>query len=601
MSENNNNFLIAMALSFIVLMGWMYFIGQPQMKAETARQATLAHQEKAKAAPQLAASRAAGAPANLGRIDALKLGGARVPIDTPTVDGSLLLKGAVFDDIRLKNYHETLNKKSPEIVLLAPKGTSFPYYAMFGWVSVPGAPIKLPDDSTNWKLVQGTKLAPGSPVVLAWDNGHGLLFTRTVSIDDQYMISVNDAVTNKSGASAVLYPYGFVARDGIPVTPHAWVLHEGFVGVADGTLKDANYDDFKDDKPPQTFHSTGGWVGFTDKYWMASVIPPQNESWDGVYHALPMGSVKAYQADYRLDAHAIAPGATVTVAHRLFAGAKVVQLLQHYEDKDGIARFHMAVDWGWFWFFTQPIFFLLDLFYRYIGNFGIAILLLTVTIKVLFFPLADASYRSMSKMKKLQPEMEKIKARFGEDKVKQQQETMELYRREKVNPVSGCLPTLIQIPIFFSLYKVLYVTIEMRQAPFFGWIHDLSAPDPTNFINLFGLLPWGVPAFMPTFLLIGIWPMLMGITQWLQTKMNPAPADPTTARMMSYMPIVFTAMMAGFPAGLVIYWTWNNLLSVGQQYVMMRRQGVEIHLFKNISLPALMKRLRGNKSTAPGA
>ena len=601
MSENNNNFLIAMALSFIVLMGWMYFIGQPQMKAETARQAILAHQEKAKAAPQLAASRAAGAPANLGRIDALKLGGARVPIDTPTVDGSLLLKGAVFDDIRLKNYHETLNKKSPEIVLLAPKGTSFPYYAMFGWVSVPGAPIKLPDDSTNWKLVQGTKLAPGSPVVLAWDNGHGLLFTRTVSIDDQYMISVNDAVTNKSGASAVLYPYGFVARDGIPVTPHAWVLHEGFVGVADGTLKDANYDDFKDDKPPQTFHSTGGWVGFTDKYWMASVIPPQNESWDGVFHELPQGSVKAYQADYRLDAHAIAPGATVTVAHRLFAGAKVVQLLQHYEDKEGVAKFHMAIDWGWFWFFTQPIFFLLDLFYRYIGNFGIAILLLTVTIKVLFFPLADASYRSMSKMKKLQPEMEKIKARFGEDKVKQQQETMELYRREKVNPVSGCLPTLIQIPIFFSLYKVLYVTIEMRQAPFFGWIHDLSAPDPTNFINLFGLLPWGVPAFMPTFLLIGIWPMLMGITQWLQTKMNPAPADPTTARMMSYMPIVFTAMMAGFPAGLVIYWTWNNLLSVGQQYVMMRRQGVEIHLFKNISLPALMKRLRGDKSTAPGA
>jgi YidC/Oxa1 family membrane protein insertase len=593
MSENNNNFLIAMALSFIVLMGWMYFIGQPQMKAESARQAILAHQEKAKAAPQLAASRAAGAPANLGRIDALKLGGARVPIDTPTVDGSLLLKGAVFDDIRLKNYHETLNKKSPEIVLLAPKGTSFPYYAMFGWVSVPGAPIKLPDDSTNWKLVQGTKLAPGSPVVLAWDNGHGLLFTRTVSIDDQYMISVNDAVTNKSGASAVLYPYGFVARDGIPVTPHAWVLHEGFVGVADGTLKDANYDDFKDDKPPQTFHSTGGWVGFTDKYWMASVIPPQNESWDGVFHELPQGSVKAYQADYRLDAHAIAPGATVTVAHRLFAGAKVVQLLQHYEDKDGVARFHMAVDWGWFWFFTQPIFFLLDLFYRYIGNFGIAILLLTVTIKVLFFPLADASYRSMSKMKKLQPEMEKIKARFGEDKVKQQQETMELYRREKVNPVSGCLPTLIQIPIFFSLYKVLYVTIEMRQAPFFGWIHDLSAPDPTNFINLFGLLPWGVPAFMPTFLLIGIWPMLMGITQWLQTKMNPAPADPTTARMMSYMPIIFTAMMAGFPAGLVIYWTWNNLLSVGQQYVMMRRQGVEIHLFKGLKLPDFIHRWFG--------
>jgi YidC/Oxa1 family membrane protein insertase len=473
---------------------------------------------------------------------------------------------------------------------------------------VPGAPIKLPDDSTPWKLVQGTKLTPGTPVVLQWDNGHGLIFTRTVSIDDQYMITVNDAVTNKSGASAVLYPYGFVARDGVPPTPHVWVLHEGFVGVADGTLKDSNYDDFKDDKPPQTFHSTGGWVGFTDKYWMASVIPPQNEAWDGVYHALNIGSTKAYQADYRLDAHAVAPGATVSVAHRLFAGAKVVQLLQHYEDKDGVVRFHMAIDWGWFWFFTQPIFFVLDLFYRYIGNFGIALMLLTVTIKLLFFPLADASYRSMSKMKKLQPEMEKIKARFADDKVKQQQETMELYRREKVNPVSGCLPTLIQIPVFFSLYKVLYVTIEMRQAEFFGWIHDLSAPDPTNFINLFGLLPWGVPAFMPTFLLIGVWPMLMGITQWLQTKMNPAPADPTTARMMSYMPIIFTAMMAGFPAGLVIYWTWNNLLSVGQQYVMMRRQGVEVHLFKGLKWPSFLKRrsddkddkIDKSKSTAPG-
>jgi YidC/Oxa1 family membrane protein insertase len=324
---------------------------------------------------------------------------------------------------------------------------------------------------------------------------------------------------------------------------------------------------------------------------MAAAIPPQNQPFDGAYRATPMAGIKAYQADYRLDGRTVASGTTLQLTQRLFAGAKVVSTIRHYEDTLGIERFDLAIDWGWFIFLTKPIFLVLDFFYRYLGNFGIAILLLTVVIKLLFFPLADASYRSMSRMKKLQPEIERIRERFADDKMRQQQEMMELYKREKVNPVSGCLPMLIQIPVFFSLYKVLFVTIEMRQAPFFGWIRDLSAPDPTNFLNLFGLLPYSIPAFVPTFLHIGIWPALMGVTQWLQTKMNPAPADPVQARMFTFMPIIFTFMLATFPAGLVIYWTWNNLLSVAQQYVMMRRQGVEVHLFSGVKAPAFLKRL----------
>ncbi|MGD0143535.1 MAG: membrane protein insertase YidC [Rhizomicrobium sp.] len=617
---DNKNFLIAMALSFIVLMGWMYFIGQPQMKAENARQALLAHQEKAKAAPVArpqARTDNLGGAGRLSREAALKTGGARVVIDTPTLDGSLLLKGARFDDLRLKKYRETTNRNSPEIDLLSPNGTHYPYYAVFGWVAASGSAVSVPNDETTaWKLMHGNTLTPSSPVTLQWDNQHGLIFTRTISVDKNYMFTVDDSVANKSGARVEIYPYAYTARIGVPDSKPFWVLHEGFVGVANGSADYKKYADIKVGQPESLNSGGGGWIGITDKYWMAAVIPPQNAPFVGQYVTSSTDGLNSYQSNYRLlNSVAVAPGQTATVSQRLFAGAKVVNLINNYEGNGGVQRFDLAIDWGWFPFLTKPIFLLLDFYYRIIGNFGFAILLLTVTIKLIFFPLADASYRSMSRMKKLQPEMEKIKARFADDKVKQQQETMELYRREKVNPVSGCLPTLVQIPVFFCLYKVLVVTIEMRQAPFFGWIHDLSAPDPTSFFNLFGLIPWSMPAALPglaevplfggplqslilTLIHIGIWPFLMGITQWLQTKMNPAPADPVTARMMSYMPIVFTMMMAGFPAGLVIYWTWNNLLSVGQQYVMMRRQGVEVHLFKNIRLPAFVT--RGRKSTAPG-
>jgi YidC/Oxa1 family membrane protein insertase len=586
MNANRNNMFLAIALSAMVIFAWQYFVVTPQMKADQARQAVLAKQEKKQpqpgapgAAPGSVPGMPAGAATHLSRDAALKVGGERVAIDSPLLDGSIALKGAKLDDLRLKKYHETLDPKSPEIVLLAPKSTTYPYYAQFGWIGK-----NVPTDQTVWTQQGSGTLSPNHPVTLTWDNGQGLTFTRVIAVDEQYMFSITDGIANSSGQAQTLYPFAYVAREGIPKEQTSWVLHQGFVGVANGSETDANYTDFKDEgTPPKSFSSTGGWVGITDKYWMAAVIPPQNETYNGAYLGSTLsGDNKAYQSNYRLGARIVATGAQVQVTHRLFAGAKVVDVLRAYEKKENIANFDKAIDWGWFWFLTQPLFWLLDIFYKFIGNFGIAILMLTVVVKLLFFPLANASFKSMSRMKKVQPYMEEIKKAHKDDPQRQQQEIMALYKREKVNPLTGCLPMLIQIPVFFSLYKVLFVTIEMRQAPFYGWIHDLSAPDPTSILNLFGLLPYHIPAFIPAYLSIGIWPILMGITQFVQTKLNPAPADPVQAKMFAFMPLIFTFMFATFPAGLVIYYTWNNLLSVSQQYFIMRREGVEVHLFENM-------------------
>ncbi|HTO41579.1 MAG TPA: membrane protein insertase YidC [Rhizomicrobium sp.] len=585
--NDNRNLLTAVLLCAAVIFGWQFFVANPQMKAEQARLAATQHEKKAAPQPGLktplpgqSAAQTAHGQSHISRAAALSQS-PRVRISTATVDGSINLKGARFDDLRLKKYRTTVEPNSPEIVLLAPQGTEFPYFAVFGWVAPPGSTTKVPDDTTEWKQVGGTTLSTGKPVTLEWDNGQGLIFTRTITIDDRYMFSVSDTVKNTSSAAATLYPYAFVTRDGVPKTAHFWMLHEGFVGYGDGRAKYTTYDDLKAEKPSESFASKGGWVGITDKYWMTTVIPPQTENFSATYTTSHFSGPKAHQADYRLDARHVAPGATLTVKQHLFAGAKVVQTLRDYEKQYTIHGFDYAIDWGWFFFLTRPMFVVLDFFYKLVGNFGIAILLLTVAVKLLFFPLADASYRSMSRMKKLQPEMERIKTRLGDDRVKQQQEMMELYKREKVNPVSGCLPMLIQIPVFFALYKVLFVTIEMRHAPFFGWIKDLSAHDPTSILNLFGLFPWHIPHFIPAFLSIGIWPILMGITQFVQTKLNPAPADPIQAKMFLFMPIIFTFMLATFPAGLVIYWTWNNLLSIGQQIIMMKRTGTPIEIFDN--------------------
>ena len=601
MDENNRNLLLAILLSGLVLIGWQFFIVAPQMKAEQAHQARVTHQEKAQPALEAPGVPHAGASgAQISRAAALKEGGQRVAIETPTVDGSLLLKGARFDDLRLKKYHETVDPKSPEIVLLSPKRTEFPYYVDVGWVAQPGAHTKIPNDSTPWKLVSGDKVAPGQHVKLEWDNGQGLVFTRDITVDDKYMFTITDGVKNTSAQDVTLFPYASVVRDGVPKTQHFWALHEGYIGVDNDTSKDASYDDFKDEgTPAKTFNTSSGWVGITDKYWMAAVIPPQGKPFDAAFEASPLDpATKAYQADYRLQGKAVPQGSTVSVQHRLFAGAKVVDTLRYYQHHEGVPGFDYAVDWGWFWFFTRPLFWVIDQSNHYLGNFGFAILLATVFIRLLLFPLANASMKSMTKMKKVQPQMQAIQERFADDKVRQQQEIMELYKREKVNPVSGCLPLVIQIPIMFSLYKVFIVTIEMYHAPFYGWIKDLSAPDPTSILNLFGLLPYHIPAFVPVFLSIGAWPIFMGITQWVQTKMNPAPADPVQARMFSFMPVFMAAMFATLPAGLIIYYTWNNVLTLAQQYIIMRTQGVPVHLVENLKPPAFVRRLF-NPAKAP--
>jgi len=582
--DRNKNVLLAIALCAAVLFLWQYFVATPAMKQEQARQAHLSAQVKkpASQAPGALPSLAAG-DRHMTRDAALKQGGQRVVIDTPMVDGSILLKGARLDDLRLKKYRETVDPKSPEIVLLAPKSTDYPYYAEFGWVGAGG----MPSADSQWTLASGNVLSPGHPVTLTWNNGHGLVFTRTIAVDEKYMFTVTDSVANKGGQAVTLYPYGAVVRQNIPQSPSTWVLHQGFVGVSGTSEVDAKYTDFKDaGTPPKTFAATGGWVGITDKYWMAAVVPPQNENFNGEYAGskTPAGA-DAFQADYRLGARAIAPGASVSVNHRLFAGAKVVDILRAYQDNQNISGFDKAVDWGWFWFLTRPFFWLLDNLNKILGNFGLAILALTVIVRLVFFPLQSASFRAMSKMKKLQPQMEALKTAHKDDPQMLQQQMMELYRREKANPVAGCVPILLTIPVFFSLYKVLYVTIEMRHAPFYGWIQDLSAPDPTSWLNLFGLIPYNPHAVLPQFLAflsIGVWPILYGITQWVQTKLNPPPPDPVQAKMFSFMPLIFTFMFATFPAGLVIYYAWNNLLSVLQQWFIMKREGVEVTLFDNI-------------------
>jgi YidC/Oxa1 family membrane protein insertase len=591
MEENNRNLIVVVALSLAVMLAWQYFVLDPRMKAEQARQAQLAHLEKKQTLQSPGLPGVGESSGQLSRRAALVESGPRIKIETPTVDGSLLLRGARFDDLRLKKYRETVDPKSPEIVLLAPKKTEFPYYADFGWVSSARTP--LPDDSTPWRLTSGRVLAPGQPVMLAWDNGSGLEFTRRIEVDDKYMFTIHDTVHEGGGGPILLLPYARVVREGVPKSQHYWVLHEGFVGAANGASNDASYDDFKDDsKPAKTFSSTGGWAAITDKYWMAAVIPPQNETFNAEYKSHSLNeNTRAYYADYSLGSRNLASGGTVSVTHHFFAGAKLVDVLQGYEKNDDISLFDYAIDWGWFWFITRPLFWVLDRLYQLIGNFGLAILALTVCVKAVTFPIANASAKTMAKMKKVQPDMERIKQQFKDDPAKQQQAVMELYKREKVNPLTGCVPQLLVIPVFFSLYKVFFVTIEMYHAPFYGWIKDLSAPDPTSILNLFGLLPYHValPGFL-SFLSIGVWPILMGITQWVQTKLNPPAPDPVQQRMFSLMPIMFTFMFATFASGLVIYYAWNNLLTIAQQMVIMRRQNVPIHLIENFRLPTPIER-----------
>jgi len=603
----HRNTILAVVLSLIVVVGWQYFVGYPQMEKQR-REALLKQQEQTQQQPSAAApatpgpqvgtppvpgAPAAASPSVGATREALINASAHVAIDTPRLNGSIDLKGARIDNLALEQYRETIERDSPPIVLFSPSGAPDAYYAEFGWVPAAGTTAKLPGPDTVWKQEGGGALGVDHPVTLSYDNGAGLIFRRSIAVDEHYLFTIKDQVENKSENPVTLFPYALISRHGTPKTLGYYILHEGLIGVmGDQGEQEETYKKIED-KKTETWDATDVWLGFTDKYWATALLPDTDAKVHARFSASESGGQKTYQTDYLLEPRTVAPGATGSADARLFAGAKEVSVVGinfplatagGYNQALHLNHFDLLIDWGWFYFITKPMFLAIDFFFHLVGNFGVAILIVTVLVKLLFFPLANKSYASMAKMKAVQPELTMIRQRYGDDKVKQQQAMMELYKKEKINPVAGCLPIAIQIPVFFSLYKVLFITIEMRHAPFYGWIHDLSAPDPSNIFTLFGLIPLD-PTVIPvfgSFLHLGAWVVIMGITMWVQMKLNPAPPDPTQQMIFNWMPIIFTFMLAAFPAGLVIYWAWNNTLSVLQQSAIMHRNGAKIELWDNL-------------------
>ena len=591
--QNNRNFFITIALSVLILTLWQVFYMNPRIESqrEAARieAERVQQQQKANPAgsdiPQHTAAPAGGAPGGVPGSDgataatreAAIAATQRIQIDTPRLSGSINLTGARLDDIRLKDYHLTIDKSSPTIELLNPSALPNGQFAEIGYVgndatgAVPGA-------DTVWTVEGNPVLTHENPIVLTYTNDKGLTFKRTIAVDANYMFTVSDTVTNQGGAAVSLANYGRVTRFDKPTHASIYVLHEGLIGVT-GTegLQELKYSAIEEDKEVKPGKSSDGWLGITDKYWAATLVPSGKQQFQPKFSYFTDGRPR-YQADFLTDPINVEAGQSATIETLVFAGAKEVATIDAYEKDRGIRQFELLIDWGWFYFITKPMFWLIDTLYKMLGNFGLAILATTVLVKAVFFPLANKSYKSMANMKKVQPAMLEIREKYADDKMKQQQAMMELYKKEKINPVAGCWPVLIQIPVFFALYKVLYITIEMRHAPFFGWIQDLAAPDPTSLFNLFGLLPYGVPEFLH----IGVWPLIMGVTMFLQMRMNPTPPDPTQAMIFNWMPVIFTFMLASFPAGLVIYWAWNNFLSIVQQGMIMKRQGAKIELWDNL-------------------
>ncbi|MFA5951262.1 MAG: membrane protein insertase YidC [Hyphomicrobium sp.] len=593
--DDQKNLLIAVVLSMAVMVGWQFFYAGPQMKAQQER----ALREKQEAAQNSAPSTATPGAVAPGVVppspDAQKSALAlattreealarspRIPVETPSLRGSIALKGGLIDDVVLQKYRETVDPKSPNVVLFSPPGAPDAYFGEFGWQPVSRGQYPVPDSETLWTAPGGASLTPASPVTISWDNGQGLLFQRTFAVDANYMLTITDAVENKTAGDIVIAPYGRLYRFGKPHVSGYAVLHEGLIGVpGDAGLQELTYAKLVENGAAHTFEAKkGGWLGITDKYWASALIPDQTMAYTATFRGRKAaGSAQdVYWTDYLHPAVVVPAGQTQKVEGHLYAGAKQVKIIEGYEASLGIEKFELLIDWGWFYFITKPLYFLLDWLYQFLGNFGLAILAVTVLVKSAFFPLANKSYESMAKMKKLQPQMEALRERYKDDKAKQQQELMQLYQKEKINPLAGCLPIFVQIPVFFALYKVLFVSIDMRHAPFFGWIHDLSAPDPTSLFNLFGLLPFAVPEFLH----IGVWPLIMGVTMWIQMQLNPPQPDPVQQQMFAWMPLIFTFLLASFPAGLVIYWAWNNILSVVQQAYISHKQGADIHLLDNL-------------------
>ncbi|HUB64821.1 MAG TPA: membrane protein insertase YidC [Methylocella sp.] len=592
MNQETKNIILATCLSILVVLGWEAFYAKPQLERERQLQAQM-HPRQAAGSQQSSNSPSASGTAapdeelapRKTRSEAL-MESPRVKLDAPAIYGSIALKGARIDDVSFKNYRETVDPNSPHIILLSPADSPSPYYVETGFIADPSANLILPGHDTLWQADHDT-LTESSPVTLTFDNGQGIVFHRKIAVDNHYMFTVTDSIENKSAQPIALHPYAFVKRHGKPQSAGYSILHEGFVGViGDSGVQQIKYDKIeKEDHGTKSFSGTGGWLGLTDKYWAAAVIPDQNESIEASFSGA-VSTPPIYQSGFvDTEAKTLAPGASSEFTSRIFAGAKETDTLDKYQANLGIKKFDLLIDWGWFYFITKPMFRLLDLIYRFVGNFGVAILCITVLVKAIFFPLANRSYVAMAKMKAVQPQILALRDRFPDDKQKQQMEVMALYKREKINPLSGCVPVLIQIPVFFALYKTLVITIEMRQAPFFGWIKDLSRPDPTNVFNLFGLIPYDpthIPVFGP-YLALGAWPVIMGITMFLQMKVNPEPADPVQKQVFTWMPVLFTFTLGSFASGLVIYWSWNNFLSIIQQTTIMKRAGVKIELWDNLT------------------
>jgi YidC/Oxa1 family membrane protein insertase len=590
--QNNKNLILAMVLSAAVMIVWFVLFPPPEPPvtpatetvAGAATDATVTPAEPAAATAQTEATPVPEAP--------------RLAIDTPKLEGSISLLGGRIDDLSLKGYRETIEPASPVVRLLSPAGETLPYFALFGWSHGSGLEAAdVPGPMTEWKLTSGTTLAPGQPVTLGWTNAKGLTFAREISVDEDFMFTVTDRVQNGSAAAVTLQPYGLIARQGLPKLQNIFVVHEGAIQRADGELTETDYVDLTEFEvvpaegmPAQvTEATTDGWVGFTDHYWMTTLIPQQGQPYKQVLKYDPARN--EYLADVRPAAVSLAAGTETVSTIRLFAGAKEWATIRAYENEGGIPGFLDSIDWGWFYFLTKPIFAVLHWLNAQIGNMGWAIIALTFFLKFLVLPLAYKSYVSMARMKELQPEMEALKERAGEDKQKLQREMMQLYKDKKVNPAAGCLPILIQIPIFFALYKVIFVTIELRHAPFFGWLKDLSAPDPSSIFNAFGLLPWDAPVqgSVLHLVFIGILPILLGITMWLQQKLNPAPTDPVQASIFAWMPWVFMFMLGGFASGLVVYWITNNTITFIQQYLIMWSHGKRPDIFGNIRAAKVAK------------
>ncbi len=589
MDEQNRNLLIATGLSFVVILVWTIFFPpeqpEPDLSAPT-EIATTSNGDAIATTPSSATNDDASAPTQSAEISDAP----RLPIETTSLSGSISLEGGRIDDLFLSGYNVNLGDESEKVRLLSPVGDANAYYALYGWAPASGGTGELPGPNTLWSVKSGDKLTTDNALVLEWDNGAGLVFTREVTVDDKFMFNVTQTVTNNTGAEIKLAPYATIARHGEPDVVGFFILHEGVVRMSDGNLQELNYDDMPDlDIDPTRGTAAeainiaeNGWVGFTDKYWMTNIIPTQGQAFRSTVLYQPKSEI--YQAEALLPTQTVAAGATASVSSQLFAGAKEWDTIRTYQNDGGIDGFLDSIDWGWFFFLTKPIFAVLHWLNSIIGNMGWAIIALTLLIKALLLPLAYKSYVSMAKMKDLQPQMQALKEEAGEDRQKMQKGMMELYKKHKVNPAAGCLPILLQIPIFFSLYKVIFVTLELRHAPWLGWIKDLSAPDPSSILNLFGLLPWGTPEVGSIFAIVslGVLPILLGISMWLQQKLNPAPTDPTQQMIFAWMPWVFMFMLGSFASGLVLYWIANNTITFIQQYLIMRSQGMKPDVFGNI-------------------